>query len=393
MAPQRAAAEDRAIMARAIALGMSRKGATTPNPAVGAVVVNGGVIVGEGFHEAAGRPHAEVIALRGAGEKARGGTLYVTLEPCVQTGRTPPCAPEVVAAGIKRVVVGTLDPNPANAGRGAAYLKEAGLQVTVGVRERECRLLIADFAKFITTGRPWVTAKFAASLDGKIATRTGESRWITGERARQYAHELRARHAAVVVGKGTVVADDPQLTVRARSVKEAPRLVRVVVATDADVPITARVFEGRKTFPAWVAYGEGAPPRNLKRLTARGVTLVPCRRKHGKVSLASLLDELGRRGINSILVEGGGELLGSFFDEGLVDAVAVFMAPTIIGGRGARTAVAGRGVEKLVEAAILKKVRRKVLGRDELIEGWIADINEYFKGVAGFTRALKRGGR
>ncbi|UCH79328.1 MAG: bifunctional diaminohydroxyphosphoribosylaminopyrimidine deaminase/5-amino-6-(5-phosphoribosylamino)uracil reductase RibD, partial [Candidatus Coatesbacteria bacterium] len=201
-------------MAEALRLGRLRKGRTAPNPAVGCVLVAGKRIVERGYHRRAGEAHAEIAALAAAGARARGATMYVTLEPCVTAGRTPPCVPQIVAAGVARVVIGTLDPHPRVAGKGAAALRRAGVAVGVGLREREARHLVEDYAKTLATGRPWVTAKFAASLDGKIATHTGASEWISGPEARRYAHRLRAGHAAVAVGAGTLRADDPRLTVR-----------------------------------------------------------------------------------------------------------------------------------------------------------------------------------
>lgn len=382
---------DREIMAEALRLGHTYKGRTTPNPAVGAVVVRGGVIVGRGAHERAGGPHAETRALAQAGRRAQGAILYVTLEPCAHHGRTPPCADAVAAAGVAAVVIGTLDPHPDVAGKGAARLAAAGIDVKVGVRERQCRHLAEDFASAVVRGRPWVTAKFAASLDGKLATRTGDSRWITGEAARIYAHRLRAEHAAVVVGKKTVIQDDPRLTVRSDGETASAGPVRLVVTAKGDIPAAA-AFWNEPGPPVWIACGEDIPRREVNRFEKLGATVVVCRSEGGKVSLPSLLENLTARGITSIMVEGGGELLGSFFDAGLVDRVVSFIAPLIIGGKKAIPAVGGKGITPLQEAFRLREIKRRRFDSDICVDGYITDVNNLFACVAAPTREYKRRG-
>lgn len=384
-----ATTRDERMMAEALRLGRLRKGRTAPNPAVGAVVASGEKILGRGFHERAGAPHAEVAALGEAGARARGATLYVTLEPCVTRGRTPPCAPFVAASGVRKVVIGTLDPHPDVAGKGAATLREAGLAVVAGVRGRECRHLVEDFAKFVATKTPWVTAKFAMSLDGKIATRSGDAAYISGPAARRYAHRLRWEHGAVAVGAGTLRADDPRLTARLPGHDLSDGPVRLIISSRAVVPPHARVFEGAPKPPVWVACTRRARPRTVARLTRQGAEIIMCREEGGRVSLADLLGRLAGRDITSLLVEGGEELLGGFFDRGLVDRVVAVAAPKIIGGKRAKSPVGGRGVGRLDDARALRETRRRSLGDDVLLEGYFADVDDYFANVASATERLK----
>ncbi len=376
-----AATRDERMMAEAVKLGRLRKGRTAPNPAVGAVVAAGDRVLGKGFHERAGAPHAEVVALAEAGEAARGATLYVTLEPCAFEGKTPACAPAVVRAGVKRVVVGTLDPHRRVAGKGVAALARAGLRVEVGVGERECRHLVEDFAKAVTTGLPWVTAKFAASLDGKIATRTGEAAWITGAAARRQAHRLRWEHAAVAVGAGTVKADDPGLTVRLRGRDVSDGPVRLVISSRAALPSRARLFSESPAPAVWVACTPRAAKRDIARLTRLGVEIIMCEEDGGGVSLDHLLRELAARGITSLLVEGGERLLGAFFDASFVDRVVAFVAPKIVGGARAKSPVGGKGVALPGEAENLLEVKRRTLGGDLMVEGYLTEVDDFFAGV------------
>jgi diaminohydroxyphosphoribosylaminopyrimidine deaminase/5-amino-6-(5-phosphoribosylamino)uracil reductase len=381
---------DERMMAEALKLGRRRKGRTGTNPAVGCLLARGDAIIGRGFHAREGEAHAEILALREAEARARGATMYVTLEPCAAAGRTPPCAPAVAAAGVKRVVIGTLDPDPRTAGKGAAILRRAGVRVDLGVRERACRHLAEYFAKFRATGLPWVTAKYAMSLDGKINTRTGDSAWVSGEAARRYAHRLRWQHAAVAVGAGTLRADDPRLTVRLRGLDAAEGPARLIVASTADLPATARLFEDLAR--VWVACTSRASPRSIARLTRRGAEIIMCREEEGRVSPASLLRELAKRKITSLLVEGGAELLGSFFDRGLVDRVVAVIAPKIIGGREAKAAVGGRGATRMAEAKILRDVRRRAIDGDVLLEGYLTDVDDFFRNVDRATASFARPG-
>ncbi|MFA0752510.1 MAG: hypothetical protein IMHGJWDQ_000264 [Candidatus Fervidibacter sp.] len=358
--------EDEFWMRRALRLARKRLGWTSPNPPVGAVIVKEGTLVAEGYHEGTGKPHAEAIALAKAGEKAKGATLYVTLEPCDHYGRTPPCTDAIIAAGIQRVVVGTLDPNPIVNGRGIARLRAAGIEVAIGVLEAEAKDLIAPFAKFITQQMPFVTLKLAMSADGKIATCTRQSQWLTGEEARRYAHRLRLEHDAVMVGVGTVLADDPQLTVRlVRGKGKQP--VRVVVDSLARTPPTAKVIRAAET-PCIIAVTEKAPEsrvRKLRHVGAQVWRLPPD--KQGRVSLPELLKKLAERDIVSVLVEGGSELAGSLVAQRLIDRVVFFIAPVLLGGNKAVPAIGGEGIANLDEALRLKDARWRRLGQDWLL--------------------------
>lgn len=354
-------------MRRAIRLAKKFVGWTSPNPPVGAVIVKGGLLIAEGCHEGAGKPHAEAVAIARAGERAKGATLYVTLEPCDHYGRTPPCTQAIIAAGIQRVVVGTIDPNPIVSGRGVERLKSAGIEVTVGVLENEARELIAPFAKFITQQIPFVTLKLAMSADGKIATRTRESKWLTGEKARLYAHRLRHEHDAVMVGVGTVLADDPQLNVRLVKGR-VKQPVRIVVDSQARTPPTAKVIRSAKT-PCIIAVTEKAPDERVETLKRAGAEVwqLPAD-SYGRVDLSELLKRLAERDIVSVLVEGGSELAGSLVRQRLVDRVILFIAPLLIGGRNAVPAIGGEGVDKLSDALRLTWVRVRRLGVDLVLE-------------------------
>lgn len=361
-------------MRRALRLARKAIGWTSPNPPVGAVIVKGNSLIAEGYHEGAGKPHAEAVALAKAGEKAEGATLYVTLEPCDHYGRTPPCTQAIIAAKVQRVVVGTVDPNPIVNGRGIARLKAAGIEVTVGVLEEEAKELIAPFAKFITQRIPFITLKLAMSADGKIATRTRESKWLTGELARRYAHKLRHEHDAVMVGVGTVLTDDPQLNVRLVKGK-VKQPIRVVVDSQARTPPTAKVIRSADT-PCIIAVTEKAPNERVEALRRAGAEVwqLPSD-SNGQVDLRELLKQLAERDIVSVLVEGGSELSGSFVKQGLVDRVILFIAPLLIGGRNAVPAIGGEGVDKLTDALRLTKIRLRRLGEDLVLEAKVSARN------------------
>ena len=346
--------------ARAIELARQADYRTSPNPMVGAVVVDaGGLMAGEGFHRQAGEPHAEEEALAAAGEQARDGTLYVNLEPCAHSHRTPSCAQAVIDAGIKRVVVSITDPDERVRGTGLQLLQEAGIETTVGVLEERATTLNEFYVKHRLTGRPFVASKFAMSLDGKIATRTGESRWITGEEARAHAHRLRHAHDAILVGVKTVVADDPELTARIEG-QDARQPLRVVLDSQLRIRQSARVV-GANTLIATTKTGRVGAAEVLRLAAA----------PDGRVSLPHLLDELGKRGILSLLVEGGAEVHASFFAARLVDKVYAYVAPRLIGGREAPGPLAGEGVEHLATATHLKDVDFVRLGDDLLITGYV----------------------
>ncbi len=355
-------------MQRALDLARRAVGSVSPNPAVGAVVVRDGAVIAEGHTQPPGGPHAEIEALRRARGRTTGAVLYTTLEPCAHHGRTPPCTQAIIHAGIAEVRSAVTDPNPRVNGAGFDQLREAGIAVRVGECEEQAREIIEAYARHVVTGMPFVTAKFAASLDGKIATATGESRWITGEQARAYAHELRAATDAIMVGIGTALADDPQLTARDARGNPRPRQpTRVVVDSDARLPPSARMLSEPGDTVVAVA---DAPATRCRALEQAGARIHRAPSSDGAVDLAALLAELGRTDTTSILVEGGGELHGSLFDAGLVDKVVAFVAPTIIGGAGAPSPVAGAGAQRIADAALLTRVRTLPLGRDMAIIGY-----------------------
>ncbi len=360
-------AADLAFMRRAIELASRAQGLTSPNPMVGAVTVRDGMVIGEGYHREAGAPHAEVEALKAAGEGARGATLFVTLEPCIHQGRTGPCVPVVLAAGVRRVVVATADPNPKVNGRGLTTLRAAGVEVTVGILEADARELNRAFFTYMMERRPVVTLKAACSLDGKIAAWDMTSRWITGEPARQEAHRLRSRMDAIVVGIGTVLADDPLLTVRLP--EPWPREpFRVVVDSRARTPVTARVLTAGRPERTLIAVIESAPRDRIGKLEATGAAVLLLPSRDGRVDLPSLLRALADREVMALLLEGGAELNAAFLEAGLVDRVALFTAPLLLGGARAPSLVGGRG-RSLKEAFRLSQMTVRQVADDFLIEG------------------------
>jgi diaminohydroxyphosphoribosylaminopyrimidine deaminase/5-amino-6-(5-phosphoribosylamino)uracil reductase len=355
-------------MVRALELGRRAEGRTRPNPAVGAVIVRDGRVVGEGFHPRAGEPHAEIFALRQAGELARGADLYVTLEPCSHQGRTGPCAEALIAAGIGRVFIGTEDPNPRVAGSGIARLREAGIPVHLGVLETECLRLIAPFAKHVTTGLPYVILKSAVTLDGKTATSTGDSQWISGPASRERVHRLRDRVDGIMVGIGTVLRDNPRLTTRLP--EEGGRdATRIVVDTSLRIPEDAAILTVRSEAPTVIATTRLAPEAKVARLRAKGIEVLTVPEGGGRIDLADLMRQLGARGMQSILLEGGSALNASALESGLVDWVMVFVAPMLVGGEDGKGIFAGQGVARLVDAIRLGDVRVSRFGDDILIEG------------------------
>ncbi len=351
------------------ALALARQGYTAPNPMVGAVLVKDGRVVGEGYHRRAGMPHAEVEALRRAGEKARGATLYVTLEPCSHWGRTPPCADALIEAGVRCVYAAMQDPNPQVAGRGFERLRAAGVEVVVGVLEERARQLNEIFVKYHATGMPFVTVKAAMSLDGKIATHTGDSKWITDEPARRLVHRLRARHDAVMVGVGTVLQDDPLLTVRLPRIKEPLHRLRVIVDSRLHCPEEARVLRVEDS-PTLIATTESAPPDKIARLRERGVEIAVLPADGGHVDLRALMAMLAQRGVTGVLCEGGGTLIAALFAQRLVDKVVFFYAPRIIGGRDAPTAVEGDGCAYIEGCLRLDRVYWRKVGRDMMVQAY-----------------------
>lgn len=361
---------EEAYMRRALALAARALGRTSPNPAVGAVVVGRGRVVGEGYHRHAGAPHAEVVALQRAGSGARGATLYVTLEPCCHLEkRTPPCTEAILSAGIRKVVVATRDPNPKVAGRGIARLREGGVSVEVGLLEARAKRLNEAYARWIATGLPFVTLKIASTLDGKIATAAGESRWITGPRARDYAHRLRDRIDAVMVGLGTVLADDPELTARGGRGRRNPH--RVIVDERLATPPTARALVRRPGSLSIVATTGRAPAARRRRLEQRGAVVLIAKSRDGLVDLRDLVARLGAMEITSVLIEGGAELNASALRAGVVNKLVVLLAPKLLGGRDAIGSIGGRSPRRLADAVALRNVSVKLLGDDVLVEGYL----------------------
>lgn len=355
------------------ALGLARLalGYTSPNPAVGAVLVKAGKIVGAGYTQPAGFAHAEIMALKQAGDRARGATLFVTLEPCCHHGRTPPCTEALIKAGVSEVHAAMIDPNPKVSGKGIAELEKAGIKVHVGEYEDKVREINEAYIKWITTGLPLVTAKFAMSLDGKIATRRSDSKWISSEEARKYVHNLRHTVDAVMVGVNTVLIDNPRLTARwvGRGGTTTHQPLRVVVDSKGRTPLNANLFkEPGKTI---IAVAQPLDKEKAGGLARLGVEVIELRADDGLVDLERLLKVLGERQITSVLVEGGSSLLGSLFDCGLIDKVMAFVAPLIIGGDGAKTAVGGSGVERIAAAMRCERVKVERFGDDVLISGYV----------------------
>jgi len=350
---------------------------------VGAVVVKGGEVVGKGYHRQAGGPHAEIHALENAGDHAESATLYVTLEPCNHQGRTPPCTEAIVRRGIRRVVVGSDDPNPRVAGGGAEYLRRRGIQVDVGILEESCLQLNEPFVKHVTTGLPLVIVKMAASLDGKIATHLGDSHWISNERSRRFVHKLRSAVDAILVGVGTVITDNPQLTARL-SARKGNNPLRIILDTHLRTPVDSLVVSRIKEAPTIIATGPKPYKKRREEMEGKGVEVLPLPLLRGRVSLPELLGHLGNRDISSLLVEGGAEVSGGFFYDNLVDKVNIFFAPKIIGGHRAVPMVGGLGVGRIAEALSLKDLRIRRFDDDIMVEGYMKD-SALFKRISART--------
>ena len=356
--------EDELWMQHALRLAIRGQGTVEPNPMVGAVVLAAeGRLVGEGWHQKYGGPHAEVHVLDLAGTQARGGTLYVTLEPCCHFGETPPCTDAVLKSGVRRVVVAMADPFPKVAGGGLAILQEAGLEVTVGVGESDAKKLNAPYLKLLRTGKPWVVAKWAMTLDGKISTHTGDSKWISSEASRARVHELRGRVDAIIVGRGTVVADDPQLTARPSGLRTT---TRVVISSTADLPEVCQLRSTAREVPVLLFTSEATVPK-LRGWAEDGAEVVGLPACDNVLSVDEILLELGRRRMTNVLVEGGAGVLGAFLDAGEIDEVWAFVAPKIVGGVSATSPIGGRGLATMNEAIQFGQVVVETIGEDVLI--------------------------
>jgi len=361
--------KDGFFMQRALRLAKKGMGTTSPNPMVGCILVKNGEIIGEGFHGKAGEAHAEIIALESAGQRAKGAELYLTLEPCSHYGKTPPCVEAIIKAGVKRVVIAMQDPNPLVAGQGIEKLKAAGIDVTVGVMEEEAKKLNEIFTKYITTKRPFVIGKIAQSLDGKIALSTGESKWITSEPARVKVHELRRYCDAVMVGIGTMLADDPLLTCRLPGKRKNP--IRIIIDSTAKIPLDAQIFEngnGRII----LATTDMADKKKIKALRSKKLDVIETNAKEGKVNLIQLFGILGNMEITSVLVEGGSRLLASLIKERLIDKLIIFLAPIFLGGSGL-SSIGDLFINELKKAPRFKFQSIKQVGNDLMLEVYFAD--------------------
>jgi diaminohydroxyphosphoribosylaminopyrimidine deaminase/5-amino-6-(5-phosphoribosylamino)uracil reductase len=384
--------EDIKFMKLAKNLAIRGRGRTNPNPVVGCVIAKNSKVVAMGYHKKAGQPHAEMEAIREANGKRinlKGAVMYVSMEPCCHFGRTPPCVSSIINYGIKRVVIGMRDPNPINNGRGIRALKKAGICVDVGILEEEIKNINLPFIKYITKGLPYVTIKAASSLDGKIATKTGSSKWITGEGSRAFANRLRGYVDAVLVGTNTVIKDNPSLTRRSNPVTRVPwrigtspqdgwgsrsavlkHPIKIILDRKLKIPLDSKIFSEGPLSRSIIATTEKAPPAGVKRFAAvHNVELLFCKEKSGLIDLKDLLKKLAKREIVHILVEGGGETIASFIKEGLADEVYFFIAPKIIGGRLAPTSVEGDGVKDVKEAISLNDICIKKIQNDILIYG------------------------
>jgi diaminohydroxyphosphoribosylaminopyrimidine deaminase/5-amino-6-(5-phosphoribosylamino)uracil reductase len=353
------------------ALRQARKGSgrTSPNPAVGAVIVDNGNIIAKGYHKKAGFPHAEVDALKMVEGKAPGCTLYVTLEPCNHHGRTPPCTESIVKSGISRVVVGMKDPNPDVSGGGCEFLEKSGIEVKSGVLEKECRLLNEAFLKYVLAKRPFVISKSAVTLDGWTGTKTGHSKWITNDKSRQFVHRLRDNVDAVMVGVGTVLADDPQLTVRlSRSRGRDP--LRVVVDSRLRTPPHAKIVNHTSSSDTMLAIGEDVAAASLERFNKKGVMAVVCPTTDGRIDLAALMDILVKKSVSSVLLEGGATLAGAMLREKLIDKCYIFTAPKILGGDDGIPMFAGAGPKEMDQSLPLKDIKVRRFGDDSMVVGY-----------------------
>jgi diaminohydroxyphosphoribosylaminopyrimidine deaminase/5-amino-6-(5-phosphoribosylamino)uracil reductase len=360
-------------MAVALALAMQGEGAVEPNPMVGCVIVRDGDIIGQGHHERFGGPHAEVNALAEAGERAAGATVYVTLEPCCHQGKTPPCAQALIRAGVKRVVAAVEDPFVEVGGRGIAELRAAGIPCDVGILAADANWILAPYRKLVEHKRPWVIAKWAMTLDGKLATRTGNSQWISSEASRAVVHQLRGRVDAVIVGSGTARADNPLLTARPANLADLKRTAtRIVVDSEATLSLDSRLVQTAADVPVLVAVSGDATRVSCERLTAAGVEVLTSAGSTHDERIAALLDELGRRRMTNILVEGGSRLLGSLFDMRAVDEAHVFVSPKFAGGEAAPSPVGGFGIERMTAALKLADISIEELEGDVYVHGRIA---------------------
>jgi len=358
---------DEYYMKLALKLALKAKGKTSPNPLVGALVVKKGRIIGRGFHAKAGLAHAEVIALDQAGKQAKGATLYVTFEPCAHTGRTPPCVNRIIQSGISEVVIGMIDPNPLNNGKGIMLLKQNNIKVRQGVLSDELAKINESFVKYITTRLPFVTVKVAESLDGRIATYTGDSKWITSDKSRAFAHKIRKDYDAIMVGVNTVLRDNPRLN----TWFSAKQPVKIIMDSNLSTPENANIFaQGSQVIIITLPSRAGQETENRKRLFEKA-KIIEVKERSGQINLRDALRKIAQLQITSIIVEGGGTLIGSLFDERLVDRILFFISPKIIGGKDAISSVMGKGVRRVDQAIKLRGVKFRRFGEELLVEAGV----------------------
>lgn len=362
--------QDAFYMKQAVELAGRGMGFVNPNPLVGAVIVKDDQIIGRGWHEYFGGPHAEVNAIKDANGNAGNATIYVTLEPCSNYGKTPPCSLEIIRNKFSRVVVGCIDPNPLVAGRGIEMIRNAGIEVQSGILENEVKELNEVFFKFISTQLPFVVMKTAMSLDGKITTKTGDSKWISGEESRKRVHELRNQYSGIMVGINTVIKDDPLLNVRDIN-GNTKNPIRIIVDSKARTPLKAKIINSPEIAPTIIAVTDQAPDEKLSQLKEKKVQVIVCSEQNNRVDLRFLMQELAKQNIDSILLEGGGTLNFEAIQQGIVDKVIVFIAPKIIGGVEAITPVEGRGISRLTNAVELENLKTIQSGQDIMIEGYL----------------------
>ncbi|MCY6960535.1 bifunctional diaminohydroxyphosphoribosylaminopyrimidine deaminase/5-amino-6-(5-phosphoribosylamino)uracil reductase RibD [Clostridium brassicae] len=363
---------DKEYMKRAIELAKKGEGLTKPNPLVGAIIVKNNKVIGEGYHEFYGGPHAEVNAFRNATEDVKGAKMYVTLEPCSHYGKTPPCAKAIIENGIKEVVIGMKDPNPLVAGKGIKILEENGIKVSCGVLEDEVRQINDIFIKYITTKKPFCIMKTAMTMDGKIATYIGDSKWITNDLSRQYVHKIRNRVSAIMVGIGTVLADNPRLTTRLED-KIGSDPIRVIVDSKGRIPLEAEVLNIESNAKTIIVVIDKAGKEKIQAIKEKGAEVIIAPEKNGRVNLAYLMDELGKRDIDSVLLEGGSTLNFSALSERIVDKVITFIAPKLIGGETSKTPLGGEGIASMKDAIKLQNIKINTFGEDVMIEGKIVN--------------------
>ncbi|MCT4594297.1 MAG: bifunctional diaminohydroxyphosphoribosylaminopyrimidine deaminase/5-amino-6-(5-phosphoribosylamino)uracil reductase RibD [Anaeromicrobium sp.] len=360
---------DEKYMKRAIELAKKGEGLVSPNPLVGAVIVKDGKVIGEGYHKYYGGNHAEIEAFNSANDSVEGATMYVTLEPCFHKGKTPPCVKEIIKRKIKRVVIGIKDPNPLVAGKSIELLKDEKIQVQVGLCSEEIKILNEEFIKYITTKEPFCILKSAMTLDGKIATKTGDSKWITNEKSREYVHQLRNRVSAIMVGVDTIIKDDPMLNTRLTGTSVDP--LKIIVDTRGRIPIESRVVNMDSDKGVILATTNLIDKEKEEELKNRGVNLIKTPLKNDRVDLKYLFKELGNRGIDSLLIEGGGTLNDSLLREDLIDKIIFFIGPKIIGGKDSKSPVEGMGVSLMRDSIEVKNIKVKSFEDDVVIEGYV----------------------